>query len=70
MPRQLRDKEALPSLLHMGLFEDKWHLSEMVRFICFVICKGLNLQWDNSPQLEEVKVFIKIKKNPKKPLNF
>lgn len=39
MPRQLRDKEALAMLLHMGLFEDEWHLSEMERFICSIICK-------------------------------
>lgn len=43
MPRHLRDKEALVTLLHMGLFEDEWQClrRSSLYAVLFVTIEGL-----------------------------
>lgn len=46
MLQQLGDKEALATLLHMGLFEDEWHCLEWrgLYVVLFVTTEGLSLR--------------------------
>lgn len=55
MLRQLRDKEALATLLHMGLFEDEWHRLEWrgLYVVLFVATEGLT-QRSHSEKPEKV----------------
>lgn len=54
---QLRDKEALVTLLHMGLFEDEWHSLEWrgLYVVLFVTTERLN-QRGHSKESYRIKV--------------
>lgn len=55
MLRQLRDKEASATLLHMGLFEDEWHCLAWrgLYAVLFAATKGLT-QRSHSEKPEKV----------------